>query len=85
MLISGRVPVNGENKFLNQELYSMMRPHYVCNCMGVSEKSIRGLIEDEGIVDFDAISARTGCSTECGQCKRTVESILAEYTDHEES
>ena len=50
----------------------------ICDCSGTTRGKICSLIE-QGIVDSDAISRKTGAISGCGSCEWDIESILDEY------
>ena len=48
---------------------------YVCICNAVTDTAIRTAV-NEGASSLRELSARTGCSTQCGRCVETVREIL---------
>jgi bacterioferritin-associated ferredoxin len=48
---------------------------YVCICKAVTDSAIRAAV-GEGASSLRELSARTGCSTQCGRCVQTVREIL---------
>ena len=48
---------------------------YVCLCKGISNRSIRRLVE-EGARSVDEIGARCGAGTSCGTCRLDIEGML---------
>jgi len=50
----------------------------ICDCSGTTRAKIYSLIE-QGIVDADTISRKTGAISGCGSCEWDIESILDEY------
>lgn len=49
----------------------------ICDCSGTTRGKILSLIE-EGIVDADTISRKTGAISGCGSCEWDIEAILDE-------
>lgn len=58
-----------------KNLYTMMRPHPVCICRGVSRERLLKEIR-EGADTFEELQKRTRCSTGCGTCEPKVREIL---------
>lgn len=50
---------------------------YVCVCKAVSDQDIRRAVA-KGACTFEALQARTGCSTCCGCCEHEVRELLAD-------
>lgn len=50
----------------------------ICDCSGTTRGKIHSLIE-QGIVDADTISRKTGAISGCGSCEWDIETILDEY------
>lgn len=50
---------------------------YVCVCKAVSEQELRRAVA-QGAHTFEALQARTGCSTCCGCCEPDVRELLAD-------
>lgn len=50
----------------------------ICDCSGTTRAKIYSLIE-QGIVDADTISRKTGAISGCGSCEWDIESILDDY------
>ena len=48
---------------------------YVCICKAVTDSAIRMAVS-EGASSLRELSARTGCSTQCGRCVNTVREVL---------
>lgn len=61
-------------------LHRMMRPKNVCVCKAVSENEIVKAIED-GYDTHQKIALRTGATTGCGTCFRSVMNILKREKD----
>ncbi|EGU30203.1 bacterioferritin-associated ferredoxin [Vibrio ichthyoenteri ATCC 700023] len=51
---------------------------YVCLCHGVSDKKIRQLVLEEGIVDMRSIRKCTALGSQCGKCVKQAKQILNE-------
>lgn len=49
----------------------------ICDCSGTTRGKIISLVE-QGIVDSDAISRKTGAISGCGSCDYQIESLLDE-------
>lgn len=49
----------------------------VCDCSGTSRGKIMQLVE-QGIVDTDTISRKTGAMSGCGSCDYIIETLLEE-------
>ncbi|WP_438971597.1 (2Fe-2S)-binding protein [Methylophaga sp.] len=50
----------------------------ICDCSGTTRGKIQSLIE-QGIVDADTISRKTGALSGCGSCEWDIEIILDDY------
>lgn len=50
----------------------------ICDCSGTTRAKIYSLLE-QGIVDADTISRKTGAISGCGSCEWDIESILDDY------
>jgi bacterioferritin-associated ferredoxin len=50
---------------------------YICICNAVTDSVIRKAVS-EGAHSLCELSARTGCSTQCGRCVNTVREVLNE-------
>lgn len=50
----------------------------ICDCSGTTRGKIHSLIE-QGIVDADTISRKTGALSGCGSCEWDIEAILDQY------
>jgi len=50
---------------------------YVCICNAVTDSAIRQAVS-EGARSLRDLSARTGCSTQCGRCVHTARDVLDE-------
>ena len=48
---------------------------YVCICKAVTDSAIRTAVS-EGASSLRELSARTGCSTQCGRCVNAVREVL---------
>jgi bacterioferritin-associated ferredoxin len=48
---------------------------YVCICNAVTDSAIRTAVS-EGASSLCDLSARTGCSTQCGRCVNTAREVL---------
>lgn len=59
----------------------MDQDEVICDCTGTTRGKILALIE-QGAVDVDTISRKTGTMTGCGSCEWDVEAILDEATDN---
>jgi bacterioferritin-associated ferredoxin len=49
----------------------------ICDCSGTTRGKIISLVE-QGIVDMDTISRKTGAITGCGSCDHEIEILLDE-------
>ncbi len=49
----------------------------ICDCSGTTRGKIQSLIE-QGIIDPDTISRKTGAISGCGSCEWDIEAILDE-------
>lgn len=49
----------------------------ICDCSGTTRGKILSLVE-QGIIDPDTISRKTGAISGCGSCEWDIESILDE-------
>lgn len=52
----------------------------ICDCSGTTRGKIYSLVE-QGIVDADTISRKTGAISGCGSCEWDIEAILDEAVD----
>ena len=50
----------------------------VCECKGITDVQIEELVKSGTCLDFDSLSAETGCSTVCGKCRGEIVSLLEE-------
>ncbi len=50
---------------------------YVCLCQAVTDREVRQVIE-HGARSVSKIGRMSGAGTECGQCRPTLERMLAE-------
>lgn len=50
----------------------------ICDCSGTTRGKIHSLIE-QGIVDADTVSRKTGALSGCGSCEWDIETILDQY------
>jgi bacterioferritin-associated ferredoxin len=48
---------------------------YVCICRAVTDSAIRQAVQD-GARSLRDLSARTGCSTQCGRCVKVAREVL---------
>jgi NAD(P)H-nitrite reductase large subunit len=53
----------------------------ICDCSGTTRGKILSLV-DQGIVDADTISRKTGAISGCGSCEWDIEAILDEAIDN---
>ncbi len=51
---------------------------YVCYCRGVTDRCVRGAIED-GAREPAEVGRRCGAGTRCGGCLPALQALLAEY------
>ncbi|MDX1749994.1 MAG: (2Fe-2S)-binding protein [Methylophaga sp.] len=49
----------------------------ICDCSGTTRQKIISLFE-QGIVDIDTISRKTGAISGCGSCEYDIENLLDE-------
>ncbi|MEX1199631.1 MAG: (2Fe-2S)-binding protein [Methylophaga sp.] len=49
----------------------------ICDCSGTTRGKVLSLVE-QGIVDADTISRKTGCISGCGSCEWDIEALLDE-------
>lgn len=49
----------------------------ICDCSGTTRAKIESLFE-QGIVDIDTISRKTGAVSGCGSCEWDIEALLDE-------
>lgn len=52
----------------------------ICDCSGTTCAKIKSLVED-GIVDSDSISRKTGAISGCGSCEWDIEALLDKLVD----
>lgn len=57
------------------DINQLMRPKKVCVCKQVSKEEIIACIQ-KGATSFEDISNRTLAGTNCGTCRKEVETIL---------
>lgn len=50
----------------------------ICDCSGTTEQKIRALV-DQGIVDLETISRKTGTCSGCGGCEPDVLDLIKEH------
>lgn len=53
----------------------------ICDCSGTTRGKILSLIE-QGIIDPDTISRKTGALSGCGSCEWDIETILDEAVEN---
>ncbi|NOH97027.1 (2Fe-2S)-binding protein [Vibrio sp. 99-70-13A1] len=53
---------------------------FVCLCHGVSDKTIRRLVVEEGITDIRGIKKCTALGSQCGKCVRPAKDIINEFS-----
>ncbi|EME3972024.1 (2Fe-2S)-binding protein [Vibrio fluvialis] len=51
---------------------------YVCLCHGVSDKKIKKLALEQGIIDIRGIKRCTALGSQCGKCVKQAKEILSE-------
>lgn len=51
----------------------------MCDCSGTTRAKIAQLVE-QGVVDSDSISRKTGALSGCGSCEWDIEALLDELT-----
>ena len=49
--------------------------YIICDCSGTTCGKIKALVE-EGVVDSDSISRKTGAISGCGSCEWDIEELL---------
>ncbi len=62
------------------EFYRIMRPRNICICKAVSENDIIKAIQ-EGYNTYEKVVLRTGATTGCGTCFRSVFNIVKREKD----
>jgi NAD(P)H-nitrite reductase large subunit len=53
----------------------------ICDCSGTTRGKILSLIE-QGVIDSDSISRKTGALSGCGSCEWDIEAILDEAIEN---
>jgi NAD(P)H-nitrite reductase large subunit len=53
----------------------------ICDCSGTTRGKILSLIE-QGVIDPESISRKTGALSGCGSCEWDIEAILDEAIDN---
>lgn len=53
---------------------------YVCACNAVTDRSVRGAVED-GACNLRGVARRCGAATECGGCRQAVQELLRSELD----
>ncbi|CAB0149486.1 Bacterioferritin-associated ferredoxin [Pseudidiomarina piscicola] len=51
---------------------------YVCLCKGVTDKTIRRAVHDEGISSMRELRQNYGVASQCGCCKSCAKEVLTE-------
>ena len=51
----------------------------ICECKGVTDVQIEELVKSGECLTFEALSAKTGCSTACGKCRGRIIELLEDY------
>ena len=51
---------------------------YVCLCKGVTDKTIRSAVHDEGISSMRELRQQYGVASQCGCCKSCAKEVLSE-------
>jgi len=61
----------------NNALINDNADEIICDCSGTTRGKIMQLVE-QGIVDSDTISRKTGAMSGCGSCDHIIETLLDE-------
>lgn len=51
---------------------------YVCLCKGVTDKTIRNAVHDQGISSMRELRQNYGVASQCGCCKSCAKEVLSE-------
>lgn len=51
---------------------------YVCLCKGVSDKTIRNAVDNEGLSSMRELRQKYGVASQCGCCKQCAKEVLNE-------
>lgn len=56
----------------------------VCDCSGTTKGKIKQLFQ-QGVVDLDTLSRKTGAISGCGSCEWDIETLLDELVENHTS
>ncbi|RUO79764.1 (2Fe-2S)-binding protein [Idiomarina tyrosinivorans] len=51
---------------------------YVCLCKGVTDKTIRKAVAEDGVTSIRELRQQYGVASQCGCCKQCAKQVLAE-------